>query len=449
MTGRWSLSARIVSGVLIVVSGALIGLGITLASFTRFEVTERLDNSLQEVAERLAIVVSDWRRSDAAEGIAAVARVPHVDRRTLAYQVVMPDGGMVLRSQNAPERPFCVPLKDGFYSQPSFRVYVAHSQVNQQIILVGEPNFHRHEAVLRAVLLTLAPLAALFPIIWLLVTWIVQRSLTSVVRLRAEIQARNGSNLTPIPAQDLPPELASIQAAVNSLLARLTSALATERAFASNAAHELRNPIASQLAQAQLLQGQLNGHPSFDTSVLIVEQAKRIGRITDKLLQLSRAASGVAYTSELCNLVFLIDLLRRDLAKDDRIEFHNCGTPDFIVQGDPDAIGIMLRNLLENALNHSPGGSMIRIVVGPSGVVQIDNDCDVIDTVALKRLLEPFERGSRDVEGSGLGLAIVTSVARQLEVSVKFDSPVPTQNSGFRATLVFEKSLSTCIAYEG
>lgn len=157
---HWSLASRIVSGTLIVVLGALVLLSVLVAAFTRYEVTERLDNSLQEVAERLEFVIGELDKSSQGSVTPGgqVARLPGVNRRTLAYQIAATDGQLEVRSQNAPETLFVPHLETGFYNLPEFRVYIAPSLSGHHYILVGEPTFHRNEAVRRAILISVLPM---------------------------------------------------------------------------------------------------------------------------------------------------------------------------------------------------------------------------------------------------------------------------------------------------
>lgn len=198
---RWSLASRIVSGTLIIVLGALVLLSILVAAFTRYEVTERLDNSLQEVAERLEFVISELDRTDRASATPSgqIAQLPGVNRRTLAYQITTPDGRLEVRSQNAPETLFVPRLKSGFYNISLFRVYVVPSASGRHYILVGEPTFHRNEAVRRAILISVLPMVIFFPAIWILVRWRVRRAMRPLTSLQQEIRSRGGSNLAPVP----------------------------------------------------------------------------------------------------------------------------------------------------------------------------------------------------------------------------------------------------------
>ena len=193
----WSLTSRLVGGVLAVVMGCLVLLDAGLVGFTRFEVTERLDNSLQEVSERLQSVITllphTPQRSD-------IAWLPGVGPRTLAYQIMAADGRMILRSQNAPERVFVNDPQTGFADSARFRVYVAPATSQGYRVLVGEPLFHRRAAVRRAILLSIGPTLFLLPVMWFLIRWIIRRGMRrwSSCRPPCKVAAAAISALSPL-----------------------------------------------------------------------------------------------------------------------------------------------------------------------------------------------------------------------------------------------------------
>ncbi|AQT03814.1 MULTISPECIES: sensor histidine kinase [Acetobacteraceae] len=445
---RWSLASRIVSGTLIIVLGALVLLSILVAAFTRYEVTERLDNSLQEVAERLEFVISELDRTDRASATPGgqIAQLPGVNRRTLAYQITTPDGRLEVRSQNAPETLFVPRLKPGFYNIPLFRVYIVPSASGRHYILVGEPTFHRNEAVRRAILISVLPMVIFFPAIWLLVRWRVRRAMRPLTSLQHEIRSRGGSNLAPVPPLDLPEELVSIHSAVNLLLERLKMALSAERAFAANAAHELRNPVGGLLAQVQVLRKLLIGSDYEERITTIMQQARRIGRMMEKLLQLSRATSGIALAGNMFDLVPVIRFLAEELEreKDQPIEFS--GLSHLMIQGDMDATGILFRNLLENAVLHGTSAQAVSVVISQDHKVLICNDCEPLTSDVLQDMEKPFVRGKTDAEGSGLGMAIARQISQQLHADMTVSSPIPGTTRGVLVTVRLQISeIEECI----
>ncbi|MCH4091410.1 sensor histidine kinase [Acetobacter sp.] len=442
---HWSLASRIVSGTLVIVLGALILLSVLVAAFTRYEVTERLDNSLQEVAERLEFVIGELDKSDHASAAPGgeVARLPGVNRRTLAYQIASTDGRLEVRSQNAPDTLFVPHLQTGFYDLSEFRVYIVPSVSGHHYILVGEPTFHRNEAVRRATLISVMPMLIFFPAIWLLVRWRVRSAMQPLTSLQQEIRSRGGANLAPIPPLELPEELVAIHSAVNLLLERLKMALSTERAFAANAAHELRNPIGALLAQVQILRGMLEHSEHEERATTIMHQARRIGRMMEKLLQLSRVTSGIALTEDRFDLVPVIRFLAQELEREKDQTIELSGVSHLMIRGDMDAAGILFRNLLENAVLHGSLRQPVRVTVTESSEVLIFNDCNPLMPEILQDMEKPFVRGTTDAEGSGLGLAIVRQISLQLQADIRITSPVPGTARGIIVSVRFPSDEAT------
>ncbi|KAB8123018.1 sensor histidine kinase [Komagataeibacter medellinensis] len=435
----WSLSTRIVSGVLLVVILGLLLLSTAVGGFTRYEVTERLDNSLQEVSERLQAVVTA-RLHDQAAG--SVALLPEVGPRTLAYQVMDGSGHVVLRSQNAPQDPFVRDRQTGFANVPHFRVYMAAPITGKYRVIVGEPTFHRREAVRRAMLISIVPMLVFLPVIWWLVRLIVRRALRPLDRLHDEMRARDSGNLQPIPPLDLPVELISIQSAVNTLLARLETALSTERAFAASAAHELRNPLGALLAQVQMLGRMVPESSDAGRRVdVIAGRTRQLGRTVEKLLQFSRASSGVAFRRDRFDLLAVVHVLVDDLGHNPRdgrsLVLTTNGIGHVFVHGDMDATGILMRNLLENALLHGTSGIPVQVVVRPDGSIDITNDCTALTPDTLSRLTSPFVRGSTAAHGSGLGLTIASNIASQMDAGMQLRSPLVGSTRGLGVSLYF------------
>jgi two-component system OmpR family sensor kinase len=371
-------------------------------------------------------------------------RVATMDPKALAYQIIGPAGEILMRSENAPEKPFSVPRQAGFHDAPRYRVYSQPAAVDGFFIEVAEPAVHRSESLRRAVALTVGPLLLFLPLSWFLIRWAVFRSMRSLDQLRSEIGRRDGSNLSQIPDMDLPTELASMLAAVNRLLERLKRALATERQFAANSAHELRTPIAAVLAQMQLLSAQLAGTQHAQRAARIVNQIKGLSSLAEKLLQLSRAGAGVGMLREridmLTVLQVLVDEFRRREDVGERLVITAECPDEFIVQGELDVLGITLRNLIENAVRYGAPDEPIEIVVERGRQIRLVNGGTPIQAETLENLKKPFVRGSSVGAGGGLGLAIVDNVMKQIGGSLTLISPAMGRVSGFEARLVFPET---------
>jgi two-component system, OmpR family, sensor kinase len=438
-------SRSLVSRLIWLLTSSMAGLwllgSVAAGLLTVFEINERLDNAIEEVAQRLLPATYDAVQQPQAMQQMARQLVATLDPKALAYQIIGPSGEVAMRSENAPEKPFSVPRQAGFHDTPQYRVYAQPAAADGYFIEVAEPAMHRSEALGRAVALTVGPPLLFLPLSWFLIRWAVFRSMRSLDHLRGEIGRRDGSNLAQISDMGLPTELAPIQTAVNRLLERLERALATERQFAANSAHELRTPIAAVLAQMQLLSAQLAGTQHAERATRIVNQIKGLSSLAEKLLQLSRTGAGVGMQREridiLTVLQVLVDEFRRREDVGDRLVVTAECPDEFIVQGELDVLGITLRNLIENAVRYGAPDELIEIVVERGRQIRLLNGGAVIPSETLETLKKPFVRGCSIGGGGGLGLAIVDSVMKQIGGSLTLISPVKGRGGGFEARLVF------------
>jgi two-component system, OmpR family, sensor kinase len=434
----------IVSRLILLLASALAGVwllgSVAAALLTRFEVNERLDNALEEVAQRL-IPVADGSLLEPEELRSLLGHIlPAMDPRAIAYQILDNTGRLVLSSPNAPERPFYGPPQPGFADTQQYRVYTMPAAQGLSWLEVAEPRIHRDEALGRAVELSVLPLLAFLPLSWIVIRWAVRRSFRPLIRLQSEIGIRSGTNLAQIPDLDFPTELLPIHTAVNRLLERLERALITERQFAANSAHELRTPIAGALAQMQVLSAQLVNPRHAERARLIIRQIKGLGELTEKLLQLSRAGAGLALTREPLDLMpvlkILVDEFRRQGALEDRLHLSLGDSPEFIVRSDIDVLGIAIRNLLENAVRYGSTDEPIRVSVH-GRTIGVASGGPEVSADLLPILTQPFQRGTTIGQGRGLGLAIVNSIMQQVGGSLRLSSPAAGCTGGFEARLIF------------
>jgi two-component system OmpR family sensor kinase len=437
----------IVSRLILVLASAMAGVwllgSLGAAILTRFEVAERLDYALEEVAQRLMPVVDGSQLEAGAMRSLGEHMLPAADPRAIAYQILDGAGHLILRSPNAPEEPFHGAPIAGFRETPQYRIYTTPATSGPYWLEVAEPQMHRHEALGRAVELAILPLLAFLPLSWIVIRWAVRRSFQPLLRLQSEIGTRSGTNLARIADLDFPTELLPIHTAVNRLLERLERALMTERQFAANSAHELRTPIAGSLAQMQVLSAQLRDPRHTERAGVIIRQIKNLGELTEKLLQLSRAGAGIALTREpvdlLPALTVLVDEFRRQDPIGERLLLEVKVGSEFIVNSDIDVLAIAIRNLLENALRYGAPDEPIRVCVRRSSICVI-NGGPVVSPELLVILPRPFQRGTTAGEGRGLGLAIVSSIMQQVGGGLHLSSPPDGQASGFEAVLAFPTS---------
>jgi two-component system OmpR family sensor kinase len=120
-----------------------------------------------------------------------------------------------------------------------------------------------------------------------------------------------------------------------------------------------------------------------------------------------------------------------------RLHFANAPSDPQLILLDRNALGILLRNLLDNASKHSPENSDIQVTVGIGGVLSVTNDSPVIPVEKLSQLNEQFVRGNHAITGDGLGLYIVSQIVAEADAILELRSPAPGRDAGFEAVVRF------------
>ena len=407
------------------------------------EIGEVLDSSLEETAQRLltlpevALAVSDDQAFVAAFG----AHEEHV-----VYQVFDGGGGLRLRSHLAPRAPLAPPGAVGLAERGDYRVLSMRHPDARRVVHVAETIAHRREVMWESLPWLLVPLLAVLP----LAAWVLHRVLRAGFRtLEPALAAMDGSaapRLQPLPLAGTPQELQPLLSGMNLLIERVRMLVDAERSFAARTAHELRTPLAAARAQAQRLQqqGLASGAPELaEPALALVRQLDRITALASRLLQLARIESGVAWQREDVELGLLARMVVDEFAESrlgGRLSLQvdaDAGT----VSGDADALGIALRNLVDNALRHGGEQGRVRVEALADGL-RVRDDGPGVPPGELARLVRPFERGATAAEGSGLGLAMADRVARQSGAELRLRSPIDA-GRGFEATLRFPPSSLT------
>lgn len=425
-----------------------LGAAILGAAVMREEFDEVFDSALAETGQRLLPLVidelslhegGDDDEDDGEPWTIEPGDIPDHDEY-LTYQVRSADGRVLLRSHDADREPFAAPLKQGYFDTATARIYTIAGSRAGIFLQVADPLGHRTEAVMEGALALTLPLIALIPLSMAAIWLIVRRALAPVTVLRSAIGERNGMNLAPLDTGGLPVELTSIAVAVDDLLRRLRAALDAERQFAANSAHELRTPIAGALAQTQRLIAELPDGVARERAARIEESLVRLTRLSEKLLQLARAESGIGLAAEPTDLVpvlrMVVDDFARSVQSGGRIRLDVAPGARLEKAVDVDAFAIVLRNLLENALIHGADDEPVRVTVDPEGIVSVRNGGPVIPAERLGELIGRFSRGNTAGVGAGLGLAIAESFARHMDGRLELRSPPSGEVDGFEARLV-------------
>ncbi|MBB5393295.1 MULTISPECIES: heavy metal sensor histidine kinase [unclassified Herbaspirillum] len=257
--------------------------------------------------------------------------------------------------------------------------------------------------------------------------WIARAGLAPLRRMSAHAQGFSPRKLSArMPVGSLPEELSVLAHAFNGALERIEDAYTQLEAFNADVAHELRTPLANLIGETQVALARERSAGEFkDVLQSNLEELDRIRSIINDMLFLARSDQGEAATSLVHARV--ADEVQKTV---DFFEFvlDDAGM-DIAVSGDIQSTAMMetalfrraLTNLIQNAIQHSPAGALIRIDIAAQedGVrIAVTNPGQPIDARHLPRLFDRFYRvdtARQDINGShghGLGLAIVKAVAR-------------------------------------
>lgn len=351
-----------------------------------------------------------------------VAQAGHPYEFKIAFRAFAHDDTLSL-SHGAPVFPSTEPgYSDQSIDGISWRVYTLRDDATGLTVQVGEEATIRDELTAAMLMAILWPALISLPLLALLVWHMVGRGLRPLQQLATLIRQRDPDSLEAVDIAERRFEIQPMVVSLNRLFARVRSVLDNERRFTSNAAHELRTPLAALRVHAQSLQLRVQGDAPESHSVqAIIDGADRTGRLLDQLLTLARADSEQARQRlrgelDLQRLAVdqIADIGHLALEKDIDIAFVASGTPRKL-QGDAAAMAVLLRNLLDNAIRYTPPGGQVEVRVDYSSdqaTLSVCDDGPGIPEAQRELLFERFQRGSATKEkGSGLGLSIVRQIA--------------------------------------
>jgi two-component system, OmpR family, sensor kinase len=401
---------------------AVVAILATLATYveTRREIDDIFDLQLKQLAYSTRI-------DELLRGRSPAPRLRD-ERRTagvseIVTQIWNRDGVLVYWSR--PGAGLRVPVTEGYSDVPQDgRTWRVYTHVDgDHALQVAHSLDERREIAAQAALRTLLPLALLIPMLGVLIWYAVGRGLRPLETMSRAVATRKADAMSPLAESDLPRELKPLAASLNALLARLDDALAAQRRFTADAAHELRTPLAALALQVE----QAGRAPDAPARAGALDDLKsgvaRASRLVEQLLTMARlepeALSRKFSRVDLAALANDAIVARAPIADARRIDLGCTGTAAVVVQGDEATLATLIANLLDNALRYTPAGGRVDVAVADvSGQAELS----VIDTgpgipvAARERVFERFRRevsadDSAHAAGSGLGLSIVRRIA--------------------------------------
>jgi signal transduction histidine kinase len=239
-----------------------------------------------------------------------------------------------------------------------------------------------------------------------------------------------------------PPELRTLATSVNAMAARLDHLLDAQRAFVADASHQLRSPLTAMRLRLENLRARVDGPGQADVEACASEVA-RLSRLVDGLLALARAEQ-----ANVGRAVVELDAVALDRQEawaplaDERgvlLELQVGDNPT-CVRAVPGHLEQVLDNLIDNAVEVTPPGRQVQLVVhngGPTVEVHVVDQGPGMTAEERRRAFDRFWRGSDTEAGSGLGLAIVRQLVEACGGTVELRGG---DGGGIDATVTLERA---------
>lgn len=294
----------------------------------------------------------------------------------------------------------------------SMLVQVARSSTNRELLA-------------RQILLdTVLPLSALMALMTMIVWAGVRTGLRPLAVLQSQVEGRAANDLTPIKITDAPPEVRSLALAMNSLLVEVNHNVVAQKRFISDAAHQLRTPLAGLKSQTELalLDAQ---DPALKARLQLVHSsATRSAHLVNQLLSLARAEPESASqqarsTLDLRQLAreLTTEMVPRALAAGIDLGFEaaeSCSRCP--VRGFESLLREALFNLIDNAIRYAGRGASVTVRVelrDGQAIVEVEDNGPGLPESECEHVFERFVRATHDGTGCGLGLAIVREIVER------------------------------------
>ena len=386
----------------------------------RTEVNELFDTELIRLARQVQIM--RFAGGEAGQSLPGTPLAGEADLNDLAIVVWDRKGRVLLADHEGTQLP-ARPDGVGFVNQEvqgqAWRIYYLQSPDGEWTVAAGQYLHERDELVYDLIASQLLPWLLTLPLLLLAMGWAVRAALAPMRAVADDLQQRSADDLHVIPVAPAPAELQPVLQAMNGLFGRIEDTLARERRFTSDAAHELRTPLAVLSAQWDRLHGASDAAEREQAMDQLRRGIARMSRLVDQLLRLSRleATSGLAQTTALdwpalARLAMgeVLPIAERRQIQLDCVWPAAPQTPP-AWQGDAELMTVLLRNLLDNAARYAPAGSTVTLRFG-SASVAVENEGPALPPETLARLGERFHRPEGQQEtGSGLGVSIVRRIA--------------------------------------
>lgn len=305
-----------------------------------------------------------------------------------------------------------------------WRVYAASDATDQVQVHVGRPMSDLVEELKTGLYYALSISLLVLAVVAIAVRLVVRWSLKPIVTIQSAITSREVLDFTPLPDSGLPREVRPLVDSFNRLLARLEKTMQAERRFLLEAAHELRTPLAVLLGQAQVAQRARTLDEAQPVLDQLVRGVERSARLSQQLLNSARLERQANEQSPV-DLADIVTMLIQDfeiMAAQKKQNISLQADPG-VIRGNVDEIGILVSNLLDNALRYAgQGGRVVVRCMCESNQMRLEvlDDGPGVAESDKVRIFDRFYRAAGNVEsGSGIGLSLVARIAQSHAATIE------------------------------
>jgi len=383
------------------------------------------------------------------------------------YMVSTPPGEFILGNSQVPAPP---PLDDPRLGQPylydgkvhdpgsggrdvNVRVvalYLAYGEPGKpqrMLVQVARSRTSREELARQILIDTALPLSGLIVLMSIIVWGGIRGGLAPLARLRSVVESRAPNDLAPIRLEAAPEEVRGLARALNALLAEVRENVDSQKRFISDAAHQLRTPLAGLKSQTELALSSAGvcADPELHARLQRVhESATRSAHLVSQLLALARAEPEAAMAQSRTR--FDLQRLARDVAAEQvpralaagidlGSEDADGGGAPLYVLGNAMLIREALVNLIDNAIRYAGRGASITVGASAQAgdaVLFVEDTGPGLPEADRERVFQRFARATHEGNGCGLGLAIVREIVERSSGSVALEGVQP---HGLRAVV--------------
>jgi two-component system sensor histidine kinase QseC len=383
-----------------------------------------LDSQLTKIASLIDILSQSAKENEDIRRtiIADIRETLSSSSPNFLFQVWSDQGNLLLHSTTKYPELQAVPegLSDQSIEGKEWRVYALQDAKLKIKIVVGESYITRTQLADDIARNNAYILLITYPFFGLLVWLIVSLALRSVTRVTGEISNRASTFLAPVNIKLIPVEIEPLVSELNKLFIRLKLAFERNKSFAADAAHELRTPLAALKTQSQVALKTENQSDRNLALSKVVQSVDRCSHVVTQLLTLSRLGEEKGLTDvkpiDLHKLATEIVAYLVPQALDKNIEIElTSEAEEEIIFGNDAALGILIRNIVDNAIRYTPPNGVVKIKIINTEHQVIFRVVDTGPGIPVELRERVFERFFRipgtSASGSGLGLAIVIQIA--------------------------------------